>query len=83
MNSYHGYDVSALPLDQRCVQCDNCRPSYSVICKPNTALLAKEKPHLLVRLFTLAGATGIEPATSDVTGRRSNQLNYAPILNLF
>ena len=26
----------------------------------------------------MAGATGIEPATSDVTGRRSNQLNYNP-----
>ena len=28
----------------------------------------------------LAGATGLEPAASCVTGRRSNQLNYAPAL---
>ena len=29
-----------------------------------------------------AGATGLEPATSDVTGRRSNQLNYTPAIRL-
>ena len=26
----------------------------------------------------MAEPTGLEPATSDVTGRRSNQLNYNP-----
>jgi hypothetical protein len=29
---------------------------------------------------SLAGSTGLEPAASGVTGRRSNQLNYDPKL---
>ena len=28
----------------------------------------------------MAGTTGLEPATSAVTGQRSNQLNYVPNL---
>ena len=27
----------------------------------------------------MAGPTGLEPATSSVTGKRSNQLSYGPI----
>ncbi len=29
-------------------------------------------------LENMAGTTGLEPATSAVTGQRSNQLNYVP-----
>ena len=29
----------------------------------------------------MGGTTGLEPATSDVTGRRSNQLNYVPAMS--
>ena len=32
----------------------------------------------MMLLVGLAGPTGLEPATSCVTGRRSNQLNYGP-----
>ena len=28
----------------------------------------------------MAGTTGLEPAASAVTGQRSNQLNYVPLL---
>jgi hypothetical protein len=33
---------------------------------------------LLILNKMLAGSTGLEPAASGVTGRRSNQLNYDP-----
>ena len=37
------------------------------------------KSSILANLLKkLAGTTGLEPATSCVTGMRSNQLNYVP-----
>ena len=41
-----------------------------------TAVPRNENPRFAASSET--GATGLEPATSGVTGRRSNQLNYAP-----
>ncbi len=39
--------------------------------------VARKKTPL--RVFSLAGTTGLEPATYCVTGSRSNQLSYAPV----
>ena len=33
--------------------------------------------------FFMAGQTGLEPATSGVTGRHSNRLSYYPMKNNF
>ena len=36
----------------------------------------------MTRLFRImAGLTGLEPATSGVTGRRCNRLYYSPLFN--
>ena len=42
------------------------------------AVLHQVRPGYESCLGKLAEATGLEPAASCVTGRRSNQLNYAP-----
>ena len=38
-------------------------------------------PKVLLYVMKMAEPTGFEPATSDVTGRRSNQLNYSSATN--
>ncbi len=38
--------------------------------------ISRKTPQM--RSLCATGATGLEPATSGVTGRRSNQLSYAP-----
>ena len=45
---------------------------------PRSERLRNDKSPAVAGLLVLTGATGLEPATSGVTGRRSNQLSYAP-----
>ncbi len=56
------------------------RPSERIhqrqVCRGHLGPLGGSGPR--ERRRQLAGWTGLEPATSDVTGRRSNQLNYHP-----
>ena len=44
--------------------------------KPIATRKAKIAKVFETKRIRMAGTTGLEPATSDVTGRRSNQLNY-------
>ncbi len=48
---------------------------------PRAACAASDQttPPAYLQALRETGATGLEPATSGVTGRRSNQLNYAPL----
>ncbi|CAM0120607.1 hypothetical protein SMJ63A_10067 [Stenotrophomonas geniculata] len=46
------------------------------------ARLKEKAPSLRRGLLKLAERTGLEPATSGVTGQHSNQLNYRSALKL-
>ena len=42
------------------------------------SLVSLRQNHPVTLLECMAGTTGLEPATSAVTGQRSNQLSYVP-----
>ena len=46
---------------------------------PRNARLLNDGSPAVAGLLSGTGATGLEPATSGVTGRRSNRLSYAPV----
>ena len=58
----------------RCAAFSRQAPRTNEVCSP-----PRPRPRL-GRRCELAGSTGLEPAASGVTGRRSNQLNYDPKL---
>ena len=45
-------------------------------------LISTRQNHPVNHLECMAGTTGLEPATSAVTGQRSNQLSYVPRLQV-
>ena|GEM_PF-356795 len=48
---------------------------------PRQFLTGTKKPQLVGLFLNMADRTGLEPATSGVTGRHSNQLNYRSALS--
>ncbi len=73
------YADEVSPPDGQYDRCKSFRLCHSGGCKLCMPYAYMQKPRPLGGAFNLAGATRIELATSGVTGRRSNQLNYAPL----
>ena len=70
-----GLHESMRNLDQSRPACKQTRPRPPASSQAGS----RQKREVLVSLIVmLAGSTGLEPAASGVTGRRSSQLNYDP-----
>ncbi len=61
----------------------NYRSAFNLVCFLSPEGLRKQRPRLLRGVYEVAERTGLEPATSGVTGQHSNQLNYRSTSNAF
>ena len=55
-------------------------PNYILFCQILQVFLAQKTAYLRAVFKYCAGTAGLEPVTYCVTGSRSNQLSYAPIV---
>ena len=74
----HAGDFFVCRLFTRGTQLTERRPAANMSAANRGFRLSRQHKMPFCRHFSKTGATGLEPATSGVTGRRSNRLNYAP-----
>ena len=74
--------VFVIQAIQQMAICPKCLgrsiPPPKISCDPSVIQTQRSHRNQTILMTCMAGVTGLEPAASGVTGRRSNQLSYTP-----